>query len=258
MSTETAANPYESPGDTAYYTNDLTALPYNFIWRIAWRQGIFGALVLFPIFAIRKLLGLHMPATYATWRLEELELLDESELPRRVLKGLEPFDEICRGCGLRHLGYIVSNRIGWRKEVSSYWLSMDGASFYNATYIFIKVGTMQMEKHVFSCHSKLESGTEIHTGQLDPKDYIPEMVPPGQELESLSPDSTPTQLIEHHNHRIADYSDVVHFTLEALPEHLLHGARKMFEFMVTKGFYVRVPAARVDELKQVVIEDEPD
>ncbi len=244
-------NPYKSPQEpeNRYFTDDITLLPISAIWRTCRRQGVTGLFVLFPLFVGRKLLNLRYPANHATFRIEQIAPLADKDLSQATRDALGAIEAVCRDCGMERITVFRPPWIGNKSGVFSIWLQPGGVIHCSIVQIELRLGTFYKSKTVFACHSKLESGVELHTSALAPEDWIPELVPPDQDIERLPPTTEPFQVIERHRQRVADRSDLVRFTGETLLHEILIQSQKQFDFLVSKGIYAPISAIEVQRLK---------
>jgi hypothetical protein len=246
-------NPYQSPVDAQrrYFTDDITLLPITVIWRTCRRQGLTGWFILFPMFLGRKLIRWRFPANHATCRVDRLSPITNDDLPPATRIAIDAFETVCRQCGMEQVSLFRPPWIGNKKGVFSVWIEPGGEVYCNITQIDIRLGTFHKSKTVFACHSKLKSGVELHTSPLAPEDWIPEMVPPDQDIAPLPPDTDPLQVVEQHRQRIAGRSDVVRFTSQTLLEEIVRGSQKQFDFLVAKGIYAPLSEVEIQRLHSV-------
>jgi hypothetical protein len=245
-------NPYEPPTASSelpqFYTDDITLMPPAVIWRTVRRQSLVGCVLLFPYFAARKLLRLRHRANHGTARVTALPLLPEEQIPKDVGLAFKPFMEVCKACQMDPVQYIRSPCIGNKTSFSSIWLDPTGRTYANMTWIDIQLGGLRRTKTVFACHSWLQSGVELHTAPMAPEDWIPEIVPPNQDILALAADTSPSQVIDRHRERIAARSDVCVFDEESLRQAILRSSQEIFDYMVARGIYSPLTKAETERL----------
>lgn len=245
-------NPYQSPDmSPKFYTDDITLLPITAIWRTVRRQTILAQAFLFPCFLVRKMLKLRYPANHGTCRPTELHPVGDVQLPPVVRDAFAPYQEACSAQGMNPMGCFQPPWIGNRTAFSSIWLDRTGKTYVTIIWIHIRLGALQNTNTVFACHSQLLSGVELHTVPVAPQNWTPEIIPSNQHLLRLDEGVQPLSVIDCHNKRIANRSDVIHYDESSLPEQIIRNAQDLFDFMVAKGFYSPLSAVEVENLMSV-------
>jgi hypothetical protein len=174
-------------------------------------------------------------------------ILDE-ELPSDIRDAFAPFEAACRAYEMEHVLSFRPPWIGGRSAVFSFWLDPSGKVFCNITRIDMKLGSFSKTATVFACHSRLDSGVEMHTSPVAPENWIPELVPPNQDLEPLAPETEPANVIDRHIRRIADRSGIIQFTSKTLLDEIVRGSQEHFDYLVAKGVYTPLSVAEVQRL----------
>jgi hypothetical protein len=245
-------NPYQPPapltGLPQYYTDDITLMPATVIWRTVRRQSLSVAMMSFPYFLARKALRLRHPANHGTSRVTELPAIPEEQIPPHITQAFAPFIVACRACQMEPVQCFRTPCIGNKTIISSMWLDPTGTIYGSITWIDLRLGAFHKTKAVFACHSWLESGTEWHTSPMAPEDWIPELVPPGQEILALPPDLPPAQVIERHQQRLAGRSDVRRFDKASLLQEVLRASQERFDYLVSRGIYAPLTEAETERL----------
>ncbi len=244
-------NPPPNDVQNRYFTDDITLLPVTAIWRICRRQGVTGWLMLFLMLVARKFLGMRYPANHATCRVVQLTPISNDDIPECTRAALAAFEAACHGCGMEQISWFRPPWIGNKAGMFSIWLQPSGEVYCNITQVELRHGEFYNSKTIFACHSKLSSGVELHTSTMAPEDWIPELVPPDQDIERLAPGTEPLQVIERHRQRIAGRSDVIRFTSKTLLDEIVVGSQKLVDFLVAKGFYAPLSSIEVQRLKSV-------
>jgi hypothetical protein len=242
-------NPYQPPTESPqFYTDDIIGMPVTAIWRTSRRQGAIGCLVVFPMFLVRKLLQLRFPANHATCRVTELPALGDNEIPAEICRSFAPLESACREAGMEHVRSFRPPWIGNKSGMFSIWLDASGELYCNITHIDLQLGSIRKSKTVFACHSRLASGIHLNTAPVRPEDWIPELIPPHQDLVRLAPDTPPAAVIRRHKERLIGRADIVHFNSETLLDEVIRGSQEMFDFLLAKGVYTPLSSAETKRL----------
>jgi len=152
---------------------------------------------------------------------------------------------------MKHVGVFRPEWIGNKSGLFSIWLDAPGMVYCTATWIELRLGEHRRTRVVFSGHSELASGVELHTGPLAPEDYIPEMIPPDQELLPLPVDTKPSDVIGRHRERIAARRDLVCFDAVSLMTNMTRRSQRLFDYLVTRGFYSPLTIEEVERLRRI-------
>jgi hypothetical protein len=244
-------NPYQSPPQASgYYAEDVTALPVSRLWHMAKGLGVVGVLIVLPIFLFRRIFHLPFAVNHATRRITNLSEIREAEVPVELRESFAPFEEACRKAGMAPAIHVRPPWIGGKWGFFSAWLDSSGQVHASIAAVHLRMGQMQRSKIMFSCHSRLKSGTDLHTAAPAPKDWIPEMVPPGCEPLILDETTPPEEVIARHRARISHGADVVSFTNETLEGEIIRSTDTLFDFLIAKRIYVPVSLAEVDRLRR--------
>ena len=245
-------NPYKAPASAwssaEFYTDDITLMPIIAIWRALRGQPLFGRVLAFLYILARKALGKRFPANHGTRRPTELTSVPPDEIPGDIRAALAPFDDACTARTMKHLGYFRPQWIGNKRGLVSLWLDPTGATSCSITWIDMRLGSFRKTKVVFACHSTLASGVELHTGPVAPEDWIPEVVPPNQELMRLPVDVQPSHVIERHRERLANRSDVVCFNVDSLLTETVRRSQDLFDYLVAKRIYTPLTVEEAERL----------
>ena len=111
-------NPYESPRETTFYTDDITTMPAMIIWGVLRRQSLVLAVLFFPCLLIRKLLRLRYRANHGTCRPSGLYPIADGQIPTTVRDAFASFDGACSAYGMKLVGRFRPAWIGKRPASS--------------------------------------------------------------------------------------------------------------------------------------------
>lgn len=232
-------NPYQcKPDSVQYYRDDITTLPTSAIWRMARRQGLAFCAISFPFLLLRKALGWRFKAFQGTRRPNELPPMVDSESLAQARRDFSVYENTCLEYGLELVRTFRPPWIGGKSGVFAVWLHPEGEFYCNITRIDVRLGNQHRRQIVFSCHTSLESGLVLHTSPLSPEEWIPELVPPNDEMLALRPDSSPDEVIEAHLQRIGGRTGIIRKTAELLMPSIVQESQDHFDFLVAKGIYV--------------------
>lgn len=234
-----------------YYTDDVTLLPIRVIWRAMRRQPMPAAFVAFLYILARKFLRRRFPANHGSHRQPRLTSSLSDDIPFDVRMAFAPFGKVCEARGMNHVGFFHPEWIGNKRGLFSIWLDPQGLVYCTIAWIDLRLGDQRRSKVVFSCHSVLVSGVELHTGPLAPEDHIPEMIPPDQDLLPLPLDTTPCDAIDRHRERITGRGDIVCHDAASLMAHLIRGSERLLDHLVAKGIYAPLTSVEVERLRRI-------
>lgn len=236
---ESHENPYQCTPDTLqYYRDDVTTFPTQAIWRFCRQRGVIFCAIVFPSLLLRKLLGWRLKAFHGTSRLNELPPMIDAGALARVRDEFAPYETVCREYAMEHVRTFQPPWIGGKKGVFAVWLHPHGEFSCNVTCIDLRLGAQHRRQIVFSCHSSLESGLRLHTSALSPEDWIPELVPPNDEMFRLKPYTSPAEVIEAHLQRISGRTGIIKRNAESLMASIVQESQEQFDFLVGKGIYI--------------------
>ncbi len=242
-------NPYQcTPNSLQYYTDDVTTLPTQAIWRFSRQRGVIFCAIVFPMLLLRRLLGWRLKAFHATCRLNELPPIVDAEVLARVRDEFAPYETVCRKYAMEHVRTFQPPWIGGKSGALAVWLHPDGEFHCTITCIDIRLGNQHRRQIVFSCHTSLESGLVLHTSPLSPEEWIPELVPPNDEMLGLRPDASPDEVIEAHLQRISRQIGIIRKTAESLMPSIVQESQDHFDFLVAKGIYVPLSSQEAQRL----------
>ncbi len=230
-----------------YYADDLTRLPASLIWRFARQANPVFAGPTFAFLGLRKLLGWRFQATHGVRR-DMMPLIGPDELPQAVRDAMTPALDACRTAGFRPCFFVKPGHIGGKRVYSAFLLDPAGTTAASVAWFRLRVGGQTAEKVAFACHSTRGDGVELDTGAMPDAHWMPELIPPGRDFLRL-PDGTPeAAVIAAHRDRIRDCRDVRRFDGDSLKVHSEQLLRRLFDFLIERGFYARLSAAEVRRL----------
>jgi hypothetical protein len=231
-----------------YYTDDITRLPYGVLWRCTIRASVVFGPIVFLLFALRKLLGWRFAASHGVARLESLPRVPAIDIPRGVRETMaEPIHEL-REAGFTVAFCLEGTYIGSKRSFAAVLLHETGRVIATVTWLRLTVGTTTTRRLILGLQSKRPDGTEIVTGPLADSDWVPEIIPPYVEFEKLDADTPPRKVLRIHLDRIARETDLRTFDEETLGVEMLDEGRRLFDFLVAKGYYARQSDADVRRL----------
>ena len=77
------------------------------------------------------------------------------------------------------------------------------------------------------------------------------MLPPNQDVLSLEVGAEPSHVIDRHNERIANRSDVRRFNEDSVLDEIVHGSQMQFDFLVGKGLYTPLSGEETNRLVSI-------
>ncbi|MGC1274075.1 MAG: hypothetical protein WBC44_10240 [Planctomycetaceae bacterium] len=232
---------------TTWYTDDITLYSASSLWRTSRRQGIIAGSLICLFFLFRKAIGWRFRPTYGTTLPDRLPIIPSEQIPPDVRDATATALATCRDADMTVCFSTKPPYIGGRSGYSVVMLDRAGTTYATAIWLRTTVGLSTAENTMLSCHSLTSSGTELHTGGVDPSVDM-RLIMPGNDLLALPLDTPPESVIAAHRERIVSRTDLVRFDSDSLSDHVMTAARRYLDWRIEQGYLVPLTPAEVHRL----------
>jgi hypothetical protein len=202
----------------------------------------------FLLFLLQRSVGWRPPANYGLARPVSIPEIPIEQVPPPVRESMRPYIDALANLGFQQHFYLNPPYIGGKQGYSVILLHANGFIFATVVWVFISRGPQSRSHVVFSCHSLDSHGKQMTTGPLAPEHWNPELIPPFHDLLPLPLVTPPADVLAIHQERVSSVKDLVRLTRDSLAANMLNSFNRLINFMVEKGYYVRLTPAEIARL----------
>jgi hypothetical protein len=217
------------------------------IWRTVWRVAPLNSVPLFLYFLVCKAFGWRPAANHGIERPASLPEIPSEQIPQDVRAALQPCLEDCLRAGFQPAFYLKPPYIGGKQAYSAVLLDPSGLIFATVVWMRLTRGSLTRSTVIIACHSLDLRGNQLTTGPIAPEHWNPELIPPFHEVLRLPIQTRPSDVLATHQVRI-ESAKLVRLDRESLSRQVLQSIHQLFDFMVQKGYYVKLSQREIEQL----------
>ena len=117
-----------------------------------------------------------------------------------------------------------------------------------AAWIRIALGDAAQCRTTFSCQSFDQQGTQLTTGPIADRDWIPELTPPQHDIQRLPEHTSYRDAIETHMSRVAGRDDLMQWNPQTIEGQVLANSQSLVDFMVRQRYWIPISDNEYHEL----------